>query len=237
MQKFLSFILIGKYFKYLLQGSFFLLLVSCYTLNSHQTGKTLGKGNQSYQVLYGLVDQPALEDDINLESNGLMLPQFLLITGITDDFDIGATLGLNKSGFFTKYQFVGNQESKFAMSTGVNGFVGLNVFTILSYQAYYSIELPLYLSYEISPDFTIYTTPSLNYIEGSEQHIYFNQFSALLEYDFYGGAILGVSSELSDILFISLEATCQSPLLHNNYFFYLTAGFGLKISALKKEKK
>lgn len=224
-------------FKQILLALIFLSYTGCYTLNSHQTGKTVGKGNQTYQLLYGLAGVPSFKDENNWGTSGLMLPQSLIIFGLADKFDIGFTIGLNKSGLLTKYQFVGNQKSRFAVATGLSGFVGLNEYTILSNQSYYSFELPVYLSYEIDTEFTIYMTPCISYINGNQRSYYSRSEVTLLDNDLYEGLILGVSSKLTDEILISLEASYQSPLINNNYIFYITAGFGIKVNALKKENR
>ncbi len=235
MRNFLSFILISGYFRYVLQLSIFLLFTSCYTLNSHQTGKTLGKDQFSYQIIYGLAGVPSFNDENNWESGGIMLPQVLLIKGITSNLDLGASIGLNKTGFFTKYQFVGNSSSKAAMAVGINGFGGLNELGLFRHQGYYSFELPLYFSYDLSPAFTIYSSPSLSYIKGDEAAQWLVDNSPLLAYDFYKGAILGLRYNYSQRLYITLESAWHSPLINNTYNFYTTAGIGVKFSKLFSE--
>ena len=133
---------------------FSILFSACTSFTGYQSGRTLGKGNSEITTALNgvLIKDEAGEDFLNIKVVPLAEVHYQF--GIAEKLDIGAKLTTGTS--FTadiKWQFVGDQNSKFAMSTGLAiGGTGINPF---AGQA----QLPLYLSLHPTENFAIYLTP------------------------------------------------------------------------------
>lgn len=100
--------------RYFLIGSILLGFISCSSLTTFQTGRTIGKDQQSFQInasAYGL-----LQDGIN-EIFVFPYLEFTGSRGFTDRLEarLSASSSLSALGSF-KYQFIGDQNSPFALS-------------------------------------------------------------------------------------------------------------------------
>ena len=127
----------------------------CVSLNSHQTGKTLGKGNYNFSgnVLAGR--SPLLSSDVfdkayHFEVGGMY--------GTEDNIDIGVKV--NSSLFFTmmgKYQWLGDKQSAIASSIGVD--IGAAPLYVITGIMTYSGSVAFYNSYHPSEHFAIVFSP------------------------------------------------------------------------------
>ncbi|HLF65490.1 MAG TPA: hypothetical protein VI603_17115 [Saprospiraceae bacterium] len=152
-----------------------LLMSSCIQLSTFQTAKTVGKGNGEILIAIGGGGvSESFEDNSSIGFGTFELGGRL---GVSEKVDIG----LKVSHFVSylvdvKYQFVGDQSSKFAMATGPG--IGLYAFGFGT--TLFQATLPLHMSVHPSERFGIYFTPrysaqfavgegsgSLNYLGGS----------------------------------------------------------------------
>jgi hypothetical protein len=133
-----------------------ILTTSCISLSTVQTGKVTPKGDVDASIGIGSTEYPysskkAIEPGIDFNSR----------FGVYNNLDIGF-----KASTFPildiKYQFIGNENSKFALSTGFGYIFGLNAYL-----------LPLYFSYHPSDRLAIYLSPrTIN-----EYNFHFNNIS------------------------------------------------------------
>lgn len=211
------------------------LFSSCYTLNTHQTAKTLGKGEMSIQMISGMAGIPELPDDPNNATYvGLSTAQVQMALGVRDNLDLGVTVGFNKLGFLGKYQFLGNQDSKFAMASGAYLYRSFgNMFDFYNITA---IDVPLFISYHPVKYLSIYSNPMLTYFDVEQEGL-----TSIFEKPFYvTGPYKGLSSGmLFDIpldwngihVTTSLDISWLSPLESNKYIFFSTVGIGLRFNS------
>lgn len=139
--------------------------VSCVSLNSNQTGKTVGEGNISFFGNYsGHINDKeyiyAIHDSVK-NSNVLEIVEIGTSFGIKENFDLGVKV--NSSFYFmgtSKLQFIGNKQSFFASSAGLNLGVGLFLGSSFSssLSLYNSIHPTDYLGFYLSPKYVYYTT-------------------------------------------------------------------------------
>jgi hypothetical protein len=140
-----------------------LCLSSCLTLTQSQSGRTLDEGNME---LHGTLSfgQEHPSEGVGV-STIFPVGNFGVNLGVHKRFDIG--LAANYTGFVvasTKFQFLGNQDSQFAMSLGFTG--GLNAPTLVLDRigAYYTV--PLYMSYHPIEGLFFYLTPNFYEMQG-----------------------------------------------------------------------
>ncbi len=137
----------------------FILLIgasSCAQLTSFQTGRTLGKGQTEITPsvsLLGVVDNPAVSSELG--SFVLPFGDISLQHGISERFDLGlkVSTGLNAQ-LSGKYQFVGDKQSKSALSLGA----GLS-YQLAGEELVLRYHLPLYYSLHFSEKSAFYATP------------------------------------------------------------------------------
>lgn len=229
-----------KHFYFNTQGFILMLLLpfllsGCYTLNTHQSAKTLGKGNISAQFIGGVAGSPSnTADPNNVDLVGSSMPQAQLAMGIADDMDVGVTIGLEKMGVLGKKQWLGDADSKFAIANGFYGFTSVeNNFSLFEYSRLSGIELPIFLSYHPFKFATVYSNPVFSYYQVDRDLL---DFSII---DFYNtGWYKGLSSGLMfDIgkpewMFgarLSYEISWLAPLNGNEYIFFTTVGLGFTL--------
>jgi len=133
------------------------LLSSCAQISSLQTAKTLPKGDAilgASIAAYGVSD----DDFVGGELGTAVVPhlEFFGRQGIAENFDVGlkfsSSLNISIDG---KYQFYGNQTSKFALAVGAAfEYQYSNGGNFISRQT-----LPLYFSFHPNDDFALYTSP------------------------------------------------------------------------------
>ena len=126
------------------------------------TGRSLGKGVaevglslSSYYVL-DRVTPP-------------VLPQVIFNYGVGERFDLGANLAFGILGVQSKYQIVGDQQSKFCMASGlsVNYFPGLESSDPddeLTIGGFSNINVPLHMSLHPSDGLAFYFSPKYSLI-------------------------------------------------------------------------
>ncbi len=202
-------------------------LSGCFTVHTHQTAKTLGKGASKGTVVGGLSGVPSFTREPFNDGNGLlMFPVYTLRYGIAEYTDAGAFLGVSKLGAFFKHQFVGDQQSKGAISIGANAFAGSDVYLLSSVLSFARSEIPLYLSYEITPKFALYSSPLVAYHWERESSSSTNEksFSQYLA----GGATIGCMFTLRRIT-LSGEVGAQKEWEFHKYQFYSTIGLGFSL--------
>jgi hypothetical protein len=96
-------------------------LVGCVSLNSHQTGRTVGKDNYSFfgNFNFGYIDSEQYFTIV--DSGAFYIAEIGAFHGIKENYDLG--LKVNSSFLFTgisKFQLIGNQTSIFASSIGLD---------------------------------------------------------------------------------------------------------------------
>ncbi|MFT6036905.1 MAG: hypothetical protein ACI9XJ_002493 [Marivirga sp.] len=208
------------------------LLISCFSLNTHQTARTLGTGEVSIQMINGFSGVPTFTDDPNnATSVGFTGNQFQAALGVKDNLDVGVTLGINKLGFLSKYQILGNRESKFALATGFYAYRSFG--NTIDFANMNAVEIPIFFSYHPAEWLSIYSNPMLTYFDIEDEGII-----GVLEEPFYQtGAYKGLSSGLifevplenhGLRITTSLDMSWMSPLESNRYIFYTTMGVGIK---------
>jgi len=207
---------------------------SCYTLTLHQTGKTVGKGNLTVQLTGGLAGLPQLEqDDNNYKIEGFYGPAIQVYQGISNKFDLGLNIGINKFGGAFKYQWIGDQDSKAAISSGANLFIGLKDWSsIFDGESIVGIEVPLFISYHFNENFAVFSHPTLSYYEVKDElNLFEDPFH---ETGFYKGLVTGIqigpleNKNGNKRFFPTLEISWSAPLYDNKYYLSTTFGIGYK---------
>jgi len=205
---------------------------SCYTLSLNQTGKTVGKGNTSVQAVAGLLGISEIGDENESEDHGYDMPKVLVYHGITDRLDLGFILGANKNGFVSKYQFAGNQESKFAIAGGLNAFLGLKDFgSSFDAEGMLGVEVPLFISFHPHELVSIYSIPTFIFLSVDDE------VDILKERFYSSGPYKGLASGIQLNFLVNdkgaaiipnMEISWSSPLYSNKYIFNLGFGVGIK---------
>ena len=218
-------------------------MTSCYTLTTHQTGRTLGENNDEFRYSFNLRSGPnALDgedatDEYYEGKIAISIAQIQYIRGFTDKLDIGFTVGIEKFGLLSKYQFYGDHESKLALAAGVNLFsTFFNTEPILPpyplFQLAYGAELPLYMSFHPTKHISLYSNPVISY--NSPFMTYSDDERQLSFYykGFYKGLSSGVQFTIpwlapseNSTFSLSLEFNWGAPLNGNDYIF--SGGFGV----------
>ncbi len=140
-----------------------MLLSSCVSMSSMQTARTLGKGNTELSLGGSRVSYDYFPSETDTINRKTVTGEIDWRYGITDKLDIGVKASiLGTAGGYAKYQFLGDQESKFAASGGA----GLGYLTIesgtdenKSKTTIVDYYVPLNLSYHPKEWIGIYTSP------------------------------------------------------------------------------
>lgn len=142
-----------------------LILSGCLLLPALQSGKTVGENNVELSAngSYGKYSPNSvldIEGDFDYKAVIGVRTHY----GLTDKIDIGFDLDQTSfvGGSF-KYQFLGDQNSKFATSVGVEGGFSFGAFLFGDFTNY--LSTPLYISAHPSEYFAICLTP--RYIHSS----------------------------------------------------------------------
>ena len=220
-------------------------MTACYTLSTHQSAKTLGKGNDEFRYSAALISAPNVlegpeaSEGYYKDSTSISLVQMQYMRGFTDQLDLGFTAGIEKFGLLAKYQFYGDQESIFAMAAGLNinaaitsSLINGGVFGIPSFKIASGFELPLYLSLHPTKNIAIYSNPTLFYLNPIKDSPARNRELAFYYDGYYKGLSSGAQftipwmapSEHSTFS-LSLEFNWGSPLNGNDYIF--SGGLGV----------
>jgi hypothetical protein len=138
-------------------------LLSCVALNSHQTGKTVGRENYSItgNFNFGNFDS---EQYFTLEDSGTFyIAEIGGLYGIRENFDVG--LKVNSSFHFTgvsKFQFLGDKESIFVSSIGFD--IGAGPLGLMMGVMSYSSSFSLYNSIHPTDNFALTLSPRYTYL-------------------------------------------------------------------------
>jgi hypothetical protein len=142
------------------------LLTGCLSLSTIQSGKTLGKDNSELAVSgsYGKFSQISVLDN---EGDFDNKPLFAVRSqyGVSQRLDLGFRLNQNTFvGPTVKWQIMGDKESTFASSVGLD--IGFNFFSFAFGNFTYYATIPLFLSYHPKKNISFYLTP--RYLIASE---------------------------------------------------------------------
>lgn len=158
------------------------LISSCASLTGYQDGKTLGTNNFELTASANFSQSPTFldlidsisTDDIptfgfpNIEIGG----RYGVIEKLDVSFRMNTNLNLALGG---KYQLLGDKQSKFALSSGLE----LGTFGLVT--NLWNIQIPIYTSFHPTENLTIYATP---------RYIYqFTSLAGLIDWNYYGGNI------------------------------------------------
>ncbi|MBK7604631.1 MAG: hypothetical protein IPI15_13790 [Saprospiraceae bacterium] len=135
---------------------FSILLTSCGSYSSMQTARTVEKGTGEIGLNlyypYGVINAIAQVADKEKKNFTVPYIQYTGKYGITEKLDAGINLStFGQIGLETKYQFLGDQESMFAMATGI----GFNTFFFY----YYDFQIPVHASIHPTDKLGIYFSP------------------------------------------------------------------------------
>ncbi len=180
-------------------------------MHTHQTAKTLGKGEYKATFVNGLIDVPHYNlEPINDGGSIIMSPAVTVHFGIAKFTDVGMFTGVSKTGLFVKQQLLGNTNSKGALSIGVNAFANFGAGNT-------RFEAPLFLSWEFSKKVAVYTSPMLAYFwEFETKHSLSNCLST------------GFMFAIGDKFTMSPEIAVENRWRSRNYQFYTTLGIGMR---------
>jgi hypothetical protein len=139
-------------------------LTGCNTINTFQTGRSLGKSNYELAASATFIKDFENTYDINVKRN---TPFWVMngAYGISDNLDIGCKFGIGNSlSPFIKRQFIGDKNSFFASSLALE--TGINLSYLSSGNFDYYVTSPLimsihpkdYLSFYLSPRYIFSTT-------------------------------------------------------------------------------
>lgn len=139
-------------------------LCGCLSFPTMQSGRTVGKNNLEVGVsgTYGKYSQNSLfdeEGDLDYKPVIGFRWQF----GVLERLDIG--LNIDQTSFLgptIKYQYIGNQDSRFASSIGLEA--GFNSVAFLFGDFTHYVTVPLYTSFHPTDYFSFYLTPRYIYI-------------------------------------------------------------------------
>lgn len=131
----------------------------CLSLSSIQTGRTVGKDNLDAGIYstYGKYSQNSVLGSAS-DLDNKMVFGVKSNYGLTDKMDIG--INIDQTTFIApsiKYQFLGNNSSKFAARIGTEGgfLFGAYLFGNLTYY----LSAPLYTSFHPNSNYAVYCTP------------------------------------------------------------------------------
>lgn len=147
-----------NYFKTLLLAASALSLHSCASLTGYQDGRALGEEKTEVGVSLNVSQSPDFfyDDGEEVLDENFAFPNLELTGryGVSDKFDVGVKLNTNLNlSITTKYQFLGDRQSKAAMAIGAD----VGTFGIIS--SLWNAQLPLYFSLHPSDKFTWYLSP------------------------------------------------------------------------------
>jgi hypothetical protein len=135
------------------------LLTGCASMSTMQTARTVGDGNFELEIGGGAVNTDIALGELDTLSFSAPFIEVGGRYGITDKLDVGAKLTLiGTATADVKYQFLGDQESLGAVSTGL-GIGYLSISSGDNESKIFDIAVPLYLSLHPTPWFSLYSCP------------------------------------------------------------------------------
>lgn len=138
-------------FQILVLGSALTLLTSCASISGFQTGRTVGA--ESGEIMFS-INGTNVNNDFSIFAPNIEIGSRY---GISEKVDFGIRANTNLNIFAdVKYQFLGDQESPFAMSAGF----GLGMFGFVSTSGgLFNFQIPLYASYHPQDNLDLYISP------------------------------------------------------------------------------
>lgn len=140
--------------------AFFMTLSGCFTFNTMTTGRSLGKRINEI----GLSTSSYYDEGEGMTAPILFRGNYT--RGITQKWDLGGHISLGGTlGAHTKYQLVGDQESRFCLSPGLTfdyfGFSASDNSTDSFFRGYRmtSLTVPVHVSYHPGEKLAFYLTP------------------------------------------------------------------------------
>ena len=134
------------------------IFTSCATMTGFEEGKTLGEDNMEFGASVNVTSAPDLLGDDADINDVLFFPNIELgfKYGITEEFDLGIRVNTNMNlGAFMKYQIIGDKNSAFAVSPGLE----FSTFSLLTY----AVQVPLYMSIYPNQNLAININPRVVY--------------------------------------------------------------------------
>lgn len=172
------------------------LLGSCVSMSTMQTGRTVGEGNSELNIGGSVVKLETIFDTDTTDLNGGLLEGDFRY-GITDKLDAGLKISLlGTSGLYGKYQLVGDQESKFALSAGLSaGYLNIttgegddevsNTTVDVAVPVFASVHPTEWLSIYAAPRYTLrFGGGTSNWYGGTGGIRLGNKFAVFAEYSF-----------------------------------------------------
>ncbi len=156
-----------------------MILHSCSPLTSHQTGRTLGKQSSSTTISLDISGEthpwaekltfPGPKSDTNLTTINL-LPAVELKKGVRENLDLGFYVNLSGyTSFSSKFQTIGNLESKFASSVGLD--LGFHLTSLITEHPFTSAQLSMYNSYHFRDNAAFTFSPRFSWLVSSSADI------------------------------------------------------------------
>ena len=154
--------------------------ISCTSISGFQTGKVMKKGENQYSTALNATRNYSFgwaseKDDLsNLFTYPIVDLSFR--RGLSDKLELGFKMNTSFNLILdTKYQFFGDQESTFAISTGL----GLGIFLSATEDSpLLNFHVPLYTSYHPLPYLDLYLAPRYIGQFGTENYNHFIGFNS-----------------------------------------------------------
>jgi hypothetical protein len=193
-----------------------LLLPSCLSMTSFQSGKSLGKKRVAMQM--GASFNNVYDDAYSMKDyDNIPGMQFGIRAGVSERFDLGMRLdGLSLISINSKVQLLGNQESIFAASVGFDA--GMDLGMMLIAIGHTMISVPLYLSVHPSEKFAVYATPRFSKVWGFSMLENSNNRRLPLSNEF-NAYTLGIMYGKKN--YFAVEATYLDMNSHHRYIYSL----------------
>lgn len=141
-------------------GLSLLTATGCVSMSSLQTARTLEEGQTQQSFGGGVYNSKSKIGEVETDTN-LPYVEYAYRRGFAKDFDAGLKLTfLGAYGIDGKYQIYADQNWAFSAGLGL-GYLSYKVSAGGEDQEvkYIDVMLPLYLSYDVSPGFSVYTSP------------------------------------------------------------------------------
>ncbi len=139
------------------------LLGSCVSLNSHQTGRTVGQDNISFLGSFNIGYSDSEQYFAAADSGVFFIGEIGNYYGIGENIDIG--LKVNSSLHLTgisKFQIIGDKRSTFASSVGVD--IGVTPHVLILSALNYTGSLSLFNSIHPTDYFAVTFSPRYTYL-------------------------------------------------------------------------
>lgn len=151
-----------------------MLLASCSSMSSMQTGRTVGKNNAEVGGGFSVCQFTAYPDSLPNKTYTYPIFEFFGHYGLTEKMDVGMKFGFGGVGGDLKYQIVGSQQSPFALSLGlILGYGSLTSTvdsTVVFQNRFSQTAIPLYFSYHPVENLAFYVTPRWDWRNAGRPH-------------------------------------------------------------------